>query len=142
MPERSYLTVGEFGRHMAALQAQLKGNHDDVKEELREIKATVRATNGKTAENCSEIAMIKREVQALVATDLELAEKVESVEKTGCAQYAAHSSMLQEMAGIQLWSPKRKVAAAGGLLGAGALMWPALQEIAKLFHALLDKLPG
>jgi hypothetical protein len=41
------------------------------------------------------------------------------------------------MAGVAAWSGRRKAAVVGGLVGTGALIWPALTEIAKAVQQVL-----
>lgn len=108
-----------------------------IRESLGRIEAHLERLNGKTASNTERIAVLERNVGAIVDEDREIDRKVDLLTRQGCAQYAAHTQMLQELAGVTAWTPQRKAAVAGTLVGTGALMWPALQRIAEAVNAVL-----
>lgn len=124
------ITSREFTREMS-----------HVKESLGRIEAHLEKLNGKTATNTEEIRVLKRDVEALVTEDLEIDRKVDKLTLDGCAHYQAHTEMLQQMAGMSAWTPQKKAAVAGSLLGGGALMWPAIQKVAEAVHAMITHAP-
>jgi hypothetical protein len=141
-PPHDYVSGAEFSRYVAEEVAyrariahQLEIQYQHISQELGEIKAVVRESNGRTSKNTEAIAVLQRELEAVESEDSHIEQLVDDIRTHGCAQFAAHEHAVEVLG----WSGKRKAAVAGGLLGGGALMWPALQEIAKAIHAVFDR---
>lgn len=143
-----YVTAGEFTRWVtdwrteesnfrARLESRLESQHNLIKGELGEIKGMVKEANGKTSRNAESIAVVQRELEAIKAEDALIDRAVTQIREHGCAQLERHEAVVTTLG----WSPKRKAAVAGGLLGTGALIWPALQQIAATVHDLVERLP-
>jgi len=124
------ITCREFTREMV-----------HVKESLGRIEDHLDKLNGKTATNTEHIAVMEREIEALESVDLSMAGKLDHLSNQGCAQYAAHTKLLEQLVGLPAWSRQKKAAVAGGLVTTGALIWPALSEIAKALHAVIERVP-
>jgi hypothetical protein len=124
------ITSREFTREMS-----------HVKESLGRIEAHLDKLNGRTATNTEHIAVMKREIQALESVDLSMEGKLDHLANQGCAQYAAHTKLLEQLVGLPAWSTQKKAAAVAGLVGTGALIWPALTEMAKALHAVMERVP-
>jgi hypothetical protein len=143
-PPRDCVTNSEFNRYLAEEAAyrgrvadQLKTQYEHISAELSEIKGLVRETNGRVGKSERSIAIIEREVEAIKSEDQAIEKMVEDIQAHGCHQLANHTQTLE----VPGWSPKKTAAAAGGLVGLGALIWPAVQQIAEAIHALLEWLP-
>ena len=143
-PPRDCVTNSEFNRYLAEESAyrgrvadQLKTQYEHISAELSEIKNLVRETNGRVGKGERSIAIIERELDAIKAEDKSIEAVVEDIKAHGCHRLADHSEVLETLG----WSGKKKAAAAGGLVGLGALIWPAIQQIAEAIHALIERLP-
>lgn len=143
-----YITQGEFSRWIgdwrleeanfrSRLEARMGEQHAYVRTELNEIKGMVKEANGKTNRNGEAIAIIQRDLDAIKSEDNAIEQAVEDIRARGCAQLQTHQEVLTGLG----WGAKKKAAVAGGLLGTGALIWPAVQQIAEAVHAYLDKAP-
>jgi len=139
-----YVTGGEFARWMteeaefrARLERRMEVNALAVQTGLGEIKTHLAEINGRTRRNSEDIAVIQRELQAIESEDVAIEKTVAEIQAHGCGQLAAHETVLRNLG----WTPQKKAAVAGGLLGTGALMWPAIQEIAAALHVALEKWP-
>jgi hypothetical protein len=139
MPQ--YVTGDEFTRFSDQLSRTLADHHGAIQGSLNRIDSHLEGINGRTRLNSEKISVLEREVEALESVDLSISEKVDDLSKQGCAQYATHTKLLEQLVGLPAWTPQKKAAVAGGLVGTGALIWPALQQIAAAAHALLERLP-
>lgn len=124
------ITSREFTREMGNVHASLSRIEDHLEK-----------LNSKTATNTEDVRVLQRDVQALVSEDLAIDAKVTKLARDGCANYETHTRMLEQLGGITVWPTQKKAAVIGGLVGTGALIWPALQQIAAAVHALLERLP-
>jgi len=136
-----YITSSEFTRFTDQLSRRLDDHHGAIQGSLNRIDSHLEGINGRTRLNSEAIKVLEREVEALESVDLSISEQVESLSKQGCAQYSAHTKLLEQLVGMPAWTAQKKAAVAGGLVGTGALIWPALQQIAAAAHALLERLP-
>jgi hypothetical protein len=141
---RDYVSNAEFGRYVADETAyrgrvaqQLEVQYGHITAELGDIKNMVREANGKTNANGMAIAVMQRDLEAIKSEDNAIERTVEDIRTKGCAQLESHQQVLTQLG----WSPQKKAAVAGGLVGTGAIIWPALQEIAKLVHAVIERTP-
>lgn len=150
MPQRSdnpdFVSGREFSDWMreqsdfrTRLEQRINAQHGEVVDTLHRIEDKVGETNGRVRNAEGEIQSIKSRLASIEADDEKIEQTVESIRDEGCSQYAAHVAILQN--NVESWSSKKKLAAAGGFISLGALIWPAVQELAAALHALLDKLP-
>lgn len=152
MPNDRFLTTEAFGLYVAEesnfrarLEARLAEDHRVLRGELSEIKAYVRDTNGRVNTAEQVIAVIRNELRAIKDEDIAIDTAVQGIQRDGCGKYHAHVDILRyggdpavaaiNGAGFMGWSRPKKVGAA---VGATLLAWPALQEIAKAVHALVE----
>lgn len=152
MPQRSdnhaeFVSGSEFTRWMgeqsefrARLEARLTNQHLELVNTLGRILGEVKETNGRVRQAEAAIAGFKERLASIEADDAKIERVVETIRDEGCSQYAAHAAVL-ETGPMRDWAPKKKIAAAGGFVAIGMLIWPAVQEIAGLLHALVDRLP-
>lgn len=122
------ITSREFSREM-----------DHVKGSLARIEDHLGKLNSKTATNTENIAVLQRDVAALIDEDLAIDKKVDTLSRDGCANYAAHTELLQQLAGVNAWTPQKKAAVAGTLVGTGVLAWPMLQAFLQALHQAVGK---
>ena len=139
MPE--FISSDEFTRWSVELHRRLDDHHSAVQGSLRRIDGHLEGINGRTRTNSEKISVLENEVKALELVDHNVDRKIDSLSKEGCAHYLAHTKMLEQLGGVTVWPAKKKAAIAGGLVGTGALIWPAVQQIAAAAHALLERLP-
>jgi hypothetical protein len=121
---------------------------DDIKEMRRAlekqievgfggINARLDSLNGRTRSAEQTIAVVERRLQAIESDDRSIEAVVTDIKTHGCAQLETHETVLRELG----WSPRRKAVVAGGLMGAGAMFWPAIQKIAEAVHAFVERMP-
>jgi hypothetical protein len=132
-----HITGPEFTRWTTELTRQIAANASAVNEGLGRIERQLAEINGRTRKNTESILVIERDLDAIKSEDTAIDEKVDDLKTNGCAQFLAHENVLRELG----WTPKKKAAVAGGLVGTGVLAWPAIQKIAEAAHAFLEKLP-
>ena len=144
---QDYISSAEFSRWMteqadfrSRLEHRLGIQHGEVVITLRRIEDGVKETNGRVRGAEAQIEGIQTRLDSIEADDTRIEKVVQGIRDEGCSQYAAHVNILTR--GVEDWSPKKKAAAASGLVGLGVLVWPAVQEIAALVHTLLDKVPA
>lgn len=139
-----YVTGSEFARWMdeeskfrERLERRMHDNAQAVQAGLGKIETHLADINGRTRKNSECIAVIEREIDAIKSEDKAIERTVEQIRNHGCGKLEAHEIVLQTIG----WTPQKKVAVAGGLVGAGALVWPALQKIAEAVHAAIERWP-
>lgn len=139
-----FVTAAEFSRWMqmesdfrTRLEHRLELNAQEVRSGLGKIEGHLAEINGRTRKNTDAIAVMEREVSAIKQEDLAIERVVDDIKSQGCAQFAQHEAVLTSLG----WTPKKKVAVAGGLVGTGVLIWPAIQQIAAAVHAAIEKFP-
>lgn len=147
-----YVTSDEFSRYITEennfrtrLEGRLASDHSLVRNDLSEIKGLIRETNGRVGKAEQAISVMQREVQAMKSEELEIEETVHSIRDKGCSQYEEHKAVLEAggdpaiLARPQFrmdhFSKRQKVVAGAGI---ALVMWPAIQEVAKLLHDLLE----
>jgi len=135
-----YVTGAEMSRWMteesdfrARLERRMADNAQAVQVGLGRIETHLAEINGRTRKNSECIAVIERELDAIKSEDGSIERMVEQIRIHGCGKLKAHKDVLQTIG----WTPRKKAAVAGGLFGAGALVWPALQRIAEAVHAVV-----
>jgi hypothetical protein len=146
MHQPDYVTGAEFARFIQEeagfrerLERRLADQHAMIRGELSEIKGMVREANGRTGKNAEAIAVLMRDLDAIKSEENEIERTVHSIREDGCSQLHAHVDIVQSA--INGWTPKKKAAVAGGLVGGGVLIWPALQKFAEAVHAIVERLP-
>ena len=139
MPD--YITSDEFSRWTDQLSRRLDDHHGAIQGSLNRIDAHLEGINGRTRTNSEKISVLEREVQALESVDLEVSAQVDNLAKVGCAQYQAHTKILEQLVGLPAWTAQKKAAVAGGLVGTGALMWPAIQKVAEAVQTIVKHTP-
>lgn len=125
--------VSEEANFRLRLETRLEAMHKFVGSELSEIKGIVKESNGRTHANSEAIAIMRRDLDALISEDQEIEKTVHSIQEQGCNQLSQHEQILTNLG----WSAQKKAAVAGGLVGTGALMWPALQKLAEFGMSVL-----
>ena len=134
--------MNEQSNFRSRLEIRMAERDRAIMDGLGEIKDHLTQLNGRTAKNTENIAVLDREFDAIQSEARHIETVVESIKKEGCSQYQNHSQVLQEVSEITGWSRQKKMAVVGGLLGTGALIWPALTEVAKAIQAVLDHTRG
>jgi len=138
MPLRDEFVSGaEFGRFRADFQAFQNRLEERLDHGFVGMNNRLDALNGRTRNSEQNIAVIERRLGAIEAEDSYIEKTVEDIKSHGCAQLEKHEAVVETLG----WSSRKKVAAAGGLVGLGALIWPALQQIAQAVHAVAERLP-
>ena len=130
--------MNEQSNFRARLELRMCERDKAIMEGLSEIKDHLMQLNGKTAENVKQISIIDRDMEALKSGENHIEKIVDDIKNHGCHRLVAHEQILQGNNIIEEWSHRKKVAVVGGLLGGGALMWPAITEISKTIQALLS----
>jgi len=143
------ITSEEFTRWMneqqnfrSRLELRMADHNKAVMAGIEDIKDHLAQLNGQTSRNSEHIAILERDFSAMKAEELHIEDIVQSIKNEGCSQYAAHAAILREVGPVEGWSRQKKMAVSGILVGGGALIWPALTEIAKLVHAIIERLGG
>lgn len=129
-----FITGSEFSRWTTELTRQLTANAGAVESGLGRIERHLAEINGRTRKNTEAIAVMERELAAIKSEDAEIEHVVADIKAHGCAQLSTHETVLRDLG----WTTKKKAGVAGGLVGIGALAWPAVQELAAALHAGLD----
>ncbi len=144
LPPRDCVSNAEFNRYVADETAyrgrvaqQLEVQYAHISAELSDIKNMVREANGKTNANGLAIALIQRDLETIKDEDGTIEQVVEDIKAHGCNQLTNHQEVLSTLG----WTPKKKAAVGAGLVGTGALIWPAIQEIVQFAHSLLERTP-
>lgn len=157
MTPNEYVSGAEFGRwrqdfneFQKRLDQRLAADHKALTDELTIIKTLQREANGKTATNIKEIAIIRREIEAIKSEDGRIEKVVESIQKDGCHQYDHHIQTLEVLEGAGVlpntdgYTPKgfalpklsgRQKAVAG--VGVTALLIPAVSDLLQLLKAVV-----
>ena len=142
MPNQ-YVSSDEMSRWMheqadfrQRLESRISGQHAEVIEALVRIETQVRETNGRTRKAESAIEAMNVRLDRVDADDNEIANTVQAIREGGCSKYGAHMDLLRQ--NVEGWSPRKKAAVGGGLIAGGAVAWPAIQELARAIHALVD----
>lgn len=143
MPNRQgpdYVTGEEFARWMHEesefrdrLERRMATNAASVQTGLDKIEAHLAEINGRTRKNSEGITSLDVRIARIEKEDETIEQTIRSIHDEGCAQYVAHTALIERDPGNG-WSSRKKVVVAGGLVGTGALAWPALAEIAKALH--------
>ena len=143
MPETDHVTGAEFGRWVeseeafrARLEARLAETARVLGSGLAAIGTHLAVLNGKTGTNTNGIASLEQRLIRIEREYEHVATAVDGIKTHGCTQYQAHRQVLNDL-NVSTWSPKKKAAVGGGMIATGALMWPALHEIAKAMQALI-----
>jgi hypothetical protein len=118
------------------LESRIAGQHADVISALVRIEAQVLQTNGRTRDAEAAVLGINRRLDRVDEDDNEIANAVQAIREGGCSKYGAHVEILRQ--NVEGWSPRKKAAVGGGLIAGGAVAWPAIQELARAIHALVD----
>ena len=146
-----YVTGAELNRWMqeqsdfrARLELRIATQHSEVVGTLRRIEDQVRETNGRVRDAETAITNNTDRLDRIETDDRKIETIVQTIRDDGCSQYAAHTQALSALAGTapNTWTPQRKAAVTGGLVATGALIWPALQEIATAVHAIVGWAAG
>jgi len=151
MPQRSdnpeYVSGREFSNWMTEqsdfrtrLEQRLGNQHGEVVVTLRRIEDAVKETNGRVRGAEGQIEGVKSRLGRLEEDDKRIEDVVQGIRDDGCSQYATHVEILQACR-VSEWSAKRKAATAGGLVGLGVVVWPALKSIADVLHAWIERMP-
>lgn len=130
-----YITGPEFSRWTAEITRQLTANAAAVQVGLGQIERHLAEINGRTRKNTETIAVLSRDMEAIKSVDGAIEKEVEDLRTHGCAQFVAHEAMVTDLG----WTRRKKATVAGGLVGMGVLAWPAVQEIAAMLHAVIDR---
>ena len=143
-PQHDYVTAAEFSRWMqmesdfrTRIEHRLELNAQEVRSGLGKIEHHLADINGRTRKNSESVAVLERNFDAMKSEGLHIETVVDDIKAHGCAQFAAHETIIQTIG----WSGQKKAAIAGGLVGAGALAWPAIQKIAEAVHAAIERWP-
>ena len=118
------------------LELRIANQHMEVVAVLSRIEMQVRETNGRTRKAESSIEAMNVRLDRVDADDNEIANAVQAIREGGCSKYGAHVEILRQ--NVEGWSPRKKAAVGGGLIAGGAVAWPAIQELARAIHALVD----
>lgn len=153
MPTNHYVTSDEFSRYIqeennfrSRLEGRLASDHRAVRDDLTEIKTLVRETNGRVVKAEQAIGILQRDFQAMQSEELDIEKTVHEIRDEGCNKYGEHKAVLEsggDLSGAVMrpqfrldhFSAKQKAVAGAGI---ALVMWPALQEIAKLLHDLIE----
>ena len=142
MPSQ-YVSSDEMSRWMheqsdfrQRLESRISGQHVEVIGVLVRIEAQVRETNGRTRQAENAIAGISVRLDRVDEDDGRIDAALQSIRIHGCSQYAAHVEILRQH--VEGWSMKKKAAVGSGLIAGGAVAWPAIQELAKAIHAVVN----
>lgn len=145
MTDRDYVTGSEFSRWMAEeqefrarLERRMADNAQAVQTGLNKIEEHLADINGRTRKNSEAIAAATVRLDRIEHEDQTIEQVVQDIRDRGCSQLSHHADLVQRTEGMAEWSGKKKAGAAAGLVGLGALIWPAIQEIASAVHALVD----
>ena len=138
MPLREeFVTGAEFGRFRADFQAFQNRLEERLDHGFGGMNTRLDALNGRTRGAEQNIAVIGRRLEAIESEDRAIEATVGQIQLHGCAQLAQHEAAVETLG----WSKQKKAAAAGGLVGLGALMWPAIQQLIDIIHTLVDRTP-
>jgi len=139
-----YVTGAEMGRYFAEesafrerLELRMAETARVLGAGLAKIETHLAVLNGSTLINTSGIGALEKRLIRIEHEYDSLVEMVQSVKSHGCAKYEAHSQVLTDLS-VAAWTPRKKVAVGGGMVATGALIWPAVQELAKGAHALIE----
>ena len=142
MPNQ-YVSSDEMSRWMneqsdfrQRLEGRIAGQHAEVIESLVRIETQVRETNGRTRHAEAAVEGINVRLDRIDEDDGRIDDAIQSIRAHGCSQYAAHVEILRQ--NVEGWSAKKKAAVGGALIGGGALVWPAIQEVAQAIHAAVE----
>jgi len=138
--------TGEESAFRARLESGIAAQIKPVSDTLGRIELHLAQINGRTRANSEAIAELRTRVDVIDREDHRIGEAVESLRSEGCAQYAAHTKLINyacraNESDVSGWTDKKKVAVGGGLVATGALVWPALQKLAEAVHALIERWP-
>lgn len=134
-----YITSEEFTRWTGQLDRRLDEHHSMVQGSLERIDGHLDGINGRTRMNTESIGVLKTEVVALEVADRTVAQRIDHLATEGCAHYAAHTKMLEQLGGVSVWTPQRKAAVAGTLVGTGTLLWPAIEGLVKALQRVVGR---
>lgn len=135
------ITGAEFGRFRADFAAWQDRHERMTTEGFKGVHDRLDTLNGRVRTAETELALVVERAGRIDTIN----EAVTEIHDKGCAQYAAHRDVLEEIAPDSV-KPKiltKRNAAIGGVgLGAGLLTVPVIQEIAKIVHDLLTAIGG
>lgn len=146
-PESDYVTGAEFARWMREesefrdrLERRMATNAVAVQAGLDKIEHHLAEINGRTRHNSEGLSALDVRIARIEREDEAIQQTVQSIHDEGCSQYSAHVATLERLgAAPSDWSTRKKTVIGGALVGTGTLIWPAIQEIAKAIHAILDR---
>lgn len=141
-----FLTIAEFERWREGEHA-FRG---EIKADLKELLGLVREQNGRLWGAEQNIAVIQRDLAAVVSEDIAIDATVNKILTEGCDQYRTHKEVVTALEGsgalpntdgpmrpfsLRNLSPKQKAAAG---VGVGALLIPAVSDLLKLGTAVVQ----
>jgi len=140
-----YVTGAEFARWMtehAAFRDRLERRMADhatlINAGLTRIEDHLARLNGQTMSNASGLVSISTKLEAMEEENMQTLSLATLIKDNGCHKYRAHAQILTDLS-VAGWTPKKKVAIGAGIFAGGSLLWPAIQEIAKGIHALIER---
>jgi hypothetical protein len=143
-PPHDYVTNVEFNRWFTEesqfrdrLESRMAETARVMGAGLVRIDMHMSLLDGSAQQNTLAIGDIDRRLTRIEENYEQLVGLVQSVKNNGCAKYAAHSQLLTDLS-VAEWTPKKKAVVGGGIFAGGALIWPAVQEIARGVHALFE----
>ena len=139
-----YVTGAEFTRWMTEhaafrdrLERRIAENARLINDGLTRIEDHLGRLNGQTSSNTSGLTSINAQLIQIERENRETLQLAVSIKENGCHKYLAHSQILTDLS-VAGWTPKKKVAIGAGIFAGGSLLWPAVQEIAKGIHTVIE----
>ena len=139
-----YVTGAEFTRWMTEhaafrdrLERRMAENARLINDGLTRIEDHLAKLNHQTSSNTSGLASIDHQLIQIEQESAETQKLAVSIKENGCHKYLAHSQILTDLS-VAGWTPKKKVAIGAGIFASGSLLWPAVQEIAKGIHTVIE----
>jgi hypothetical protein len=134
------ISGAEFGRFRVDLSARLDRQDRAIDDGFEGVHKRQDDANGRTAKNSAAIIRVEEKIARLEPIE----HHVLAIQSHGCAVFEQHRAMMTPAEIIEedrpKWPRRRQVIAGGGLVAAGAVVWPAIREVAHLFGELLKQL--